>query len=41
LQPSETQPVVNGTVGNETHRDGADQGMGNRDAEAGQNGIYL
>ncbi|BCR86980.1 uncharacterized protein ACHE_30967A [Aspergillus chevalieri] len=39
-QPSETQPVVNGTVGNEARRDGADQETGNRDAE-GQNGIYL
>ena len=30
-QPSEAQPVVNGTVGNEAHHD----------ADAGQNGIYL
>lgn len=40
-QPSEAQPVVNGTVGNEANHDDADQETGNRDADAGQNGIYL
>lgn len=40
-QPSEAQLAINGTVGNEAHHNDADQETGNRDASAGQNGIYL